>query len=377
MSDPRLFLWSWTALQNAKSLAADGDPSVQPAIDRLQSEVNNALEFEPATVMSKELVPPSGDKHDYMSQGPYWWPDPDQPDGLPYIRRDGEVNPEVESLDSRKQGRMIAALETLALGWYFFDNAKAADRGTQLIRTWFIDPETRMNPHLEYGQGIPGHCDGRGIGIIDTASYCRLIEAIGLLEVSGAITDMDRSDLLMWMKAYRDWLVASDKGRDEARACNNHGTWYDAQLCALAHYTGDPRIVAKVAEEAKEHRIATQIEPDGSQPKELARTLSQSYTTMNTIGFMTIARYAEATDIDLWSYETNDGRGIRKAVDFLVPYVVNGERWTWQQITDFDQTSLVPLLKRAAIGFNDPSYLDLIQFLPEDAAANRAHLCVG
>lgn len=377
MSNPRLFLWNWSALQDAKSRAADNNPTIQLAIDKLRTDLDNALVFEPVSVMTKELTPPSGDKHDYMSQGPYWWPNPDTTGGLPYIRRDGEVNPEVESLDSRKMGAMIGAIESLALGGYLFEDPSAADHAALLLRTWFLDPATRMNPHLEFGQRIPGICEGCGIGIIDTSSYCRLIESIGLLEISGALTDMDRSDLLMWMKTYREWLVSSEIGRDEARQHNNHGTWYDAQLCALAAYTGDPRIVTKVVEEAKEYRIATQIEPDGSQPHELGRTRSMSYTHYNTTAFLNIARYAENVEIDLLSYETQDGRSIRKSIDFLIPFVVNNERWTWQQIVDFDRASFVSLFKRAAIGLNDPYYLDPIDFLPDGAASDRVHLCFG
>jgi len=373
MSTPRLFLWSWSALQDAKSRA--DDPAIRPALDRLRSEVDNALAFEPVSVLSKERIPPSGDKHDYMSQGAYWWPNPETKDGLPYVRKDGESNPIAETLDARKQSRMISAVETLALGWYFFDDDEASEHGARLVRTWFLDPETKMNPHLDFGQSIPGVCDGRGYGIIDTSVYCSLIEAAGLLDISGAISDMDRADLLMWMKAYREWLVMSEIGREEAKARNNHGTWYDAQLCALAMYTGDPRIVEKVAEETKEHRIAKQIEPDGSQPHELARTRSRTYTTMNTIAFLNLARYAEHVEVDLWAYETEDGRSIRHAIDFLVPYIVDGSRWTWQQITDFDPTTLAPVFKRAAVGLEDPSLLDPIRFLPEAASTHRSHLC--
>jgi hypothetical protein len=375
MSAPRLFLWSWPALQRNKTRAAQSDPEIQPAIDKLLSDVEAALALEPVTVMSKALVPPSGDKHDYMSMGPYWWPNPDTADGLPYIRKDGEVNPEGESLDRRKLGRMMSAVASLALGWHLFDDKRAAEHGARLLRTWFTDPETKMNPHLEFGQSIPGICDGRGIGIIDTAGYTSLIEAIGLLDHSGAITDMDRSDLLMWMKAYRDWLVTSDTGRDEAHTKNNHGTWYDAQLCALSLYTGDPRIVHKVTEEVKEYRIEVQIAPDGSQPHELARTKSMSYTAMNTSALMNLARYAEHVEVDLWNYESPDGRGLRKAVDFLVPYVVDGERWTWQQIADFDKAGFVSQFQRAAVAYQDRRYLDAIEFLPERAAADRVHLC--
>ena len=42
----------------------------------------------------KEVVPPSGDKRDYTSLAIYFWPDSTSPDGLPYVRRDGHVNPE-------------------------------------------------------------------------------------------------------------------------------------------------------------------------------------------------------------------------------------------------------------------------------------------
>lgn len=371
------FLWSRTALESARSRSADSDPSLQPALHRLRNEMTEALAFEPVSVMSKELVPPSGDKHDYMSQGPYWWPDPDKPDGLPYIGRDGVVNPEIETLDSRKQQNMIAAVEALALGSYVFEDRSAAEHAALLIRTWFIDPDTKMNPHLEYGQRVPGRCDGRCYGIIDTLCYCSLIESVELLEDAGVLTDMDRSDLMMWMKAYRDWLVSSDIGRAEAHQGNNHGTWYDAQLCALAYYTGDPRIVFKVVEEAKEHRIATQIEPDGSQPRELERTRSETYTSMNTLAFLNLARYAETVEVDLWYYETDDGRGIRKAIDFYKPYVVDGERWTWQQLDEFDRASLAQLFKRASVGLDDATYLEWIELLPEAAASDRVHLCFG
>ena len=261
-------------MQDAKQRAASGDRSILPAIDRLRDEVDGALAFQPVSVMDKQDVPPSGDKHDFMSQGPYWWPNPDTPDGLPYIRRDGQINPEVEQFDADRMRSTCSAIETLALGWYFLESETASRHAALLLRTWFIDPDTRMNPHLEYGQAIPGRSEGRPAGIIGTTAYCRLIDAIGLLEVSGAMSDMDRSDMLMWMKSYRDWLTQSELGRGEANAKNNHATWYDAQVSTIALYTGDPRITRTVAEEAKLDRIAAQIEPDGSQPHELARTRS-------------------------------------------------------------------------------------------------------
>ncbi len=374
-STPRLFLWRYDSMQDAKHRALSADPSLVPVVDRLRDDVETALAFQPVSVMDKAVVPPSGDKHDFMSQGPYWWPDPDTADGLPYVRRDGEINPEAAQFDADRMRATCSAIEALALGWFFLDNEVAASHATRLLRTWFIDPETRMNPHLEYGQAVPGRSEGRSVGIIGTTAYARLVDAIGLLEVSGAMSDMDRSDMLMWMKSYRDWLLHSELGRGEARAKNNHGTWYDTQVSAIALYTGDPRITRAIAKEARDDRIAKQIEPDGRQPHELARTRSNHYCVYNLRAFVSLARFAEHTDIDLWQFETEDGRCIRGALDWLVPYVLEQESWTWQQITPFARQDYLRIFRPAVAAYRSESYRDIVDILDSDGCFDhRAHL---
>lgn len=372
---PRLFLWHDDALADAKDRILSGDPSIQPSIDRLRSDIDRAFEFHPVSVMDKAVIPPSGDKHDFMSQSPYWWPDPDSANGLPYIRRDGEINPEASHFDADRLRATCSAIETLALGWYFLDSELAAQHACRLLHVWFTDPATRMNPHLEYGQAVPGRSDGRSVGIIGTTAFCRLIDTIGLLEVSGAMSDMDRADLLMWMKSYRDWLIYSELGRGEAYAKNNHGTWYDAQVASIALYTGDPRITRALAEEARLDRIARQIEPDGSQPHELSRTRSNHYVVYNLRAYLSLARFAEYTDTDLWHYSADDGRSIRKAIDWLVPYALHQKEWAWQQITPFSRREYVRIFRPALATYKDPTYQNVLDVLAAQGCADhREHL---
>ena len=214
------------ALARAKRRLASGDSSLRPAYDRLVREAAAALAAGPFSVMDKQRTPPSGDKHDYVSMGPYWWPDSTKPGGLPYVRRDGERNPEIRrDYDAPRLGALTGAVGTLALAYYFSDDERYAQHATQLLQAWFLDPATRMNPNLRYGQRIPGITEGRGAGIIETRSFVGLMDAIGMLERSSGWTDTEGRGMRAWMSAYLEWLRTSEIGREERGARNNHGTW--------------------------------------------------------------------------------------------------------------------------------------------------------
>lgn len=373
VAPPRVFLLDGQALLETRRQLAAGDATSADAFRKLGEEAQAALAAGPFSVTDKTVLPPSGDKHDYMSLGPYWWSDPKKPDGLPYIRRDGEVNPEGDSYDRRPLGQMTSAVETLALAWYLTGNEPYADHAARLLRVWFLDQATRMNPHLEYGQAIPGVTQGRGIGIIDTAQLSRLVDAVGLLSNAPAWTAADQRGLESWFGQYLTWLMDSSHGRDEARTENNHATWYDVQVAVFALFTGQESIARRVLEQAGTRRIAAQIEPDGRQPLELARTRSFDYSSMNLRGMFELAALGQHVGVDLWNFQTADGRSIRRALDWLLPFATGEQPWSHRQIHDLDPQRLVPLLRRAAVIYAEPRYARAAQQIGSDPA-DRMHL---
>jgi hypothetical protein len=256
----------------------------QEEIDTLIGKAGVMLKMEPVSVMDKTTVASSGDKHDYMSQGPYWWPDPEKPDGLPYIRRDGEKNPEVEGFsDKRNLHDLIDAVDVLGLAYFYTEDEKYASKATELLNTWFLDEATRMNPNLNFGQAIPGRTEGRGIGIIETRDFGYLLDGVSLLHGSDAWTDQHHQEFTQWVSDYLHWLVNSSHGKDEAVHGNNHSTWYYVQTIAMALFTEQDSLAQSLQQQGLPIIIDNQIEADGSQPRELARTRSWDYSTMNLL----------------------------------------------------------------------------------------------
>jgi hypothetical protein len=349
--------------------------TINPALTKLERDAQKALSAGPFSVVSKAVVPPSGDKHDYMSQAPYFWPDPKSPNGLPYIRRDGERNPEIDKItDHRAMDQMAGEVETLALAYHFKHDEAYAQKAAQLLRAFFLDPQTRMNPNLQFGQGIPGINTGRGIGLIETRGLTRVVDAIALLKGSKAWTSTDQKGMENWFGKFLQWMFESKNGRDEAAARNNHGTFYDVQVVSFALFLGKKDLAKSVLETAKTKRIAVQIEPDGRQPLELARTKAWSYSVGNLDGLMQLADFGSKLGIDLWNYQTRDGRSIRKALDFLAPFATGESQWTYQQLGEWPPQMLFPLIRRAAAHYNDEKFRTLLSKVPAVNADDRTNL---
>ena len=343
--------------QNAKVIADKSDPAKGKALSLLIQNADDILKAgRMYSVMQKTQSPPNGDKHDYMSQGPYWWPDPSKPDGKPYIRKDGQRNPEINGITDHDQLHDLTVdTELLALAYYFTKREKYAQYAARLLQNWFLRPETRMNPNLNYGQGIPGITEGRGIGIIDSRDLYKVIDAAIILQDAKSWSAQDHAALKSWFSDYLTWLTESPIGQDEADEHNNHGTYFDVQVVASALFCGRDNVAKKQLETTKS-RLASQLKSDGSQPHELARTLSWNYTNMNLYGFLLLARLAEHVNVDLWNYETADGKGIHKAIDWLVPYVKNEKKWTYEQIKERPYDNTRAIFGKAAKKYTSPDY---------------------
>ena len=363
-------------LTRARSALERGDSVLGPALERLLSEAEQALATAPLSVTEKKRIPPSGDRHDYMSLGPYWWPDSTRPNGLPYVRRDGQRNPEtLDDYDAPRLKKMTDAVTTLALAYYFTGREPYAAHAARLLHVWFVAPDTRMNPRLTFAQAIPGITQGRGIGIIETRGLARLLDAIRLIEPCSSFTSDDRRQVRAWMSAYLDWLLTSPNGKDERAAKNNHGSWYDAQTAALALFLGRPALARQRVEASKTRRIALQIRPDGRQPLEEARTRSLDYSIFNLEALMQLAELGRKVGVDLWHYKAPSGSSIRGALDYLSRYADTTKKWQGEQITPVDATRMFEVLRMGELVFTDSSYRAQIERMPRDRVrAHRAHL---
>jgi hypothetical protein len=372
----QVFLLDAQQLQRSRRAVREGDARVDAAWTKLKSDAQKTLGAGPFTVLEKGATPPSGDKHDYLSQAPYFWPDPGKPNGLPYIRRDGERNPEINKITDHKTiDDLENAVETLALAYYLSGDEAYATKAIQLLRTFFLAPATRMNPNLEYAQFIPGVNTGRGIGLIETRGFTRIVDAVGLLAGSKALTKDDERGLKDWFGKFLQWMLDSKNGREESAAKNNHGTYYDVQVTSFALFVGRTDLAKQTLEQAKQKRIAAQIEPDGRQPLELARTKAWSYSNGNLDGLMLLATLGQRVGIDLWNFQTRDGRGIRKALDFLTPVAVGKQKWAYQEIEGgVKPESLFPLMRRAAQVYQDQPYQTLVSSVPEVNSSDRRRL---
>ncbi|MEO7413877.1 MAG: alginate lyase family protein [Opitutaceae bacterium] len=337
----------------------------------LIKKADEALKVAPLSVTQKSRVAPSGDPHDYASTAPYFWPDPAKPDGLPYIRHDGKINPESRTAasDIQRAQQMTGAVSTLARAYAATRDEKYAAHAALLLRTWFLDPATLMHPHLNYAQGVPGVNTGRQIGIIEGTSLVNALDQASLLAGAKSWMSTDSAALMQWAAAFLDWYLTSPFGVKEGIAVNNHGTHYDVQVMRLALMLDRRDLARQVAETAKTKRIAAQIAPDGRQPEELARATSFSYSMMNLRGMTSLANLADRVGVDLWHYETADGRSIRKAIDFLVPYVQDpAKKWPYEQIKDVGRGGLSSILSQAAKIYHEPSYAALAGKFPDEAA---------
>ncbi|MEX0331557.1 MAG: alginate lyase family protein [Puniceicoccaceae bacterium] len=353
---PRVFILNADRLEQIRGQSQEAGFAYAKGIKTLIESADAILEA--GTIYSVTAtgdLPPSGDIHDYYSLSPYWWPDPSKPDGLPYIRKDGETNPERDRVsDRRPVESLIDDVGILGQAYFFSGDPKYAKWAGRLLRTWFLDHETRMNPNLNHAQVRKGHNEGTAGGIIDTRRFCLLVDSIGMIENSPGWSAADNEELKHWMAEFLDWLLTSEFGKKERKAGNNHGTAYDMLVVSLALYTGDTATAKNIIENNTICRIESQIEPDGAQPQELRRTKGWNYCIENIKYFFRLANMAQHVGIDLYHYTATDGGDLKSVIDFLLPYTSIENNWPYMQITEWQPERFEVTLQIANVVYSDP-----------------------
>lgn len=358
---PAVYLFDAKRLQDLRNTYLQKDVQKPLPINWLLAEADKILSLKPGSVMDKAFSPPSGNKHDYMSLAPYFWPDLTKSDSLPYIRKDGQRNPMIDRITDKKNlvdlGRNT---HLLALAYQVTMNKQYASKAADYLRTWFVNESTRMNPNLTYAQAVLGVNDGRGIGIIETVSLTNVVDAIGMLEQADVLSDNEKTAIKNWFDLYLNWMLTSKNGIDERHALNNHGIWYDMQVLSFSLFLGKTAFARDYAGSVLK-RIAVQIEPDGRQPLELERTTALGYSTFCLEAWFKAAVLASHLGIDFWHYETKDGRSLHKALDWLMPYALGQKKWEYQQIKAYTEADkMYFLLTEAAKRYNDGRYLSAL-----------------
>jgi len=374
---PRYFGVKPGLLAESKARLAAGDQTLQPALKNLLEAADVLLKSPPPSVVEKNKVPPSGDKHDYMTIAPYYWPDLTKSGGLPYLRDDGNINPDsrTSDYDHGRISLMASSVETLALAYYFTGKEIYAERASLFLWVWFLDPATRMNPHMEFAQGVLGVNTGRGTGIIEGRHLATAADAAGLLAGSAAWPRKDDVALKIWLSTYFDWLVNSKNGKEESAARNNHGSFYDVQTVQLALVLGKTDVAKRMAETAKQKRIAIQIESDGRQPLELERTSSLTYSRFNLEALFALASLSDHVGVDLWHCRLRSGQfALLAALDFLLPYATDAsKKWPYEQIKKVERADFAALLRQAALVYSVAKYDKTLSGFP-DVSGKRLQL---
>ena len=349
-------------------LPKGGIPDVG-AIDRhrILTAADRYLKDEPITVTASSSPRSAGGKHDYFSEGDYWWPDPKNPNG-PYIQRDGMSDPDNFNAHRLALIRLSVQVPALAAAWALTRKKDYAEHAAKYLRAWFLDPATLMNPNLQYAQAIHGITTGRGTGIIDTLHLVEVVRAIPFVEQAKVFSGNDESGLRKWFADYVDWMTTSKNGQQERDAKNNHATCWLAQAAEFAAFTGKTDITDFCRKRLKEVMVPGQIAADGSFPLELARTKPYGYCIFNLDAMATVCQILSTPEDNLFAFVSPEGRSFAKAVAFMFPFIADKSKWPYKHDVEYwdDWPVRQPALLFAGIALDRPEYFPVWRRLNAD-----------
>jgi hypothetical protein len=336
---------------------------------RVIAAANRYLQSSPVTITASRSARSTGGPHDFFSEGDYWWPDPANPNG-PYIRRDGESNPDNFVEHRRALMRLSVEMPALTAAWRLTGEARYAEHARRHLRAWFVDSATRMNADLRYAQAIHGVTGGRGTGIIDTIHLVEVARAIDVLRRGGALPEAEFQPIRTWFADYVRWMTTDPNGIEERDAKNNHGTCWVMQVAAFASLTGDRGSLDMCRARFKNVLIPTQMAADGGFPLELERTKPYGYSLFNLDAMATICQILDGRREDsLWTFELADGRGMRRALAYMAPFIADKQLWKRpRDVQYFDEWPMRhPALLFGGVALGEPRYVDLWKTLRADS----------
>jgi hypothetical protein len=339
---------------------------------RVVAAADRCLREQPVTITASRSPRSAGGPHDFFSEADYWWPDPQAPGG-PYVQRDGMTNPDNFVEHRRALMRLSVQVPALAAAWRLTGARKYADHAVRHLRAWFVEPETRMSPHLRYAQAIHGRVTGRGIGIIDTIHLVEVARAMEVLGAAPSLRPADRDAIHAWFAEYLAWMTTHEYGIAEREAKNNHGTCWLMQVAAFARLLGREDLLVYGRERFKTVLVPDQMAPDGSFPLEMRRTKPYGYALFQLDALATAAELLSTPGDDLWRFELPDGRGLRKAVAFMAPYIRDRKGWPLPPDVMYDGEWPMrhPSLFFAGRALDMPEYLALWKTLKADSAVEE------
>jgi hypothetical protein len=350
-------------LVGARALAAERLDLAAIERPRVMGAAPRYLREEPVTVTAASSPRSAGGKHDFFSEGDYWWPDPANPSG-PYIQKDGMTNPDNFVEHRRAMVRLSLIVPAMAAAYKLTRDKKYAAHAAKHLRAWFLDDATRMNPNLLYAQAIKGRFTGRGIGIIDTLHLVEVARAAGQIDLAPA----DLAGVRKWFAAYTEWMTTHPYGIAERDAKNNHGTCWCTQVAAFAQFTGNREQMDYCRNRFKTVLVPNQMAPDGSFPEELRRTKPYGYSIFNLDAMAILAQTLTTKDDNLWTWTMPDGRGMGKAMAWMFPYLADRKKWPKPpDVMYFEEWPVrQPSLIFGGIALDRPEYVELWKKLNPD-----------
>jgi hypothetical protein len=371
----RLFLFSVLICQclavvaSAQSAVSSQQKTVVAATlqSHILAEARWAMQQQPVTVTAQTSTRSAGGKHDFFSEGDYWWPDSTNPQG-PYIQRDGMTNPDNFVAHRQAMIRFSRIVGALASAYVITRNETYARQAFRHLNAWFVDSATRMNPSLLYTQAIKGRATGRGIGIIDTIHLMEVAQGLRVMQTAKSSDKRVVTAVHQWFANYLVWLTTHPYGKDEMNAKNNHGTCWVMQVAAFAQLTKNDSLLAFCRNRYKTVLLPDQMVADGSFPQELRRTKPYGYSLFNLDAMAMICQILSTKTDNLWTYQTTDGRGIQKGIAFLAPFVQNKASWPLKPDVMYwnDWPVAHPFLVFGAVAFGQNDWLNTWKKLEHD-----------